>query len=306
MAGRNILRKLNAPKGGVPASAAGGALTAGGILGALRSPAALYYAIPGFAEQRQQNLQTNLRAAQGPLNELRYMGSQLMKGRLPYSGPAIGSIPPRTRDNESYRDAELRLSAAARAAGGPSAGGGIGGGNAASFIPYASFGGGGGGGTSSGSFGAPGAERAYQQEASRVAQLAAQNPELQRYEKARQLAVAPGALPETVQSAEDIGMQIWRDKYGGTPMGRTGGAVGAFNPLMQSTFGYQAGAAPAQVQAEQATAAPIPVAPGATPYQTGDLGTRATLDTGYDPAAYGLTPDKIEEMKKKLLLQAVK
>jgi hypothetical protein len=59
-------------------------------------------------------------------------------------------------------------------------------------------------------------ERAYQAEASRVAQLTAQDPELQRYEAARKLAVAPGATPEQVQSAEDIGMQIWAQKYGKT------------------------------------------------------------------------------------------
>lgn len=57
--------------------------------------------------------------------------------------------------------------------------------------------------------GDPAAERAYQAEKSRVAQLTAQDPELQRYEKARQLAVAPGATPEQVQSAEDIGMAMW-------------------------------------------------------------------------------------------------
>jgi hypothetical protein len=150
------------------------------------------------------------------------------------------------------------------------------------------------------------AERAYQSEASRVAQLTAQDPELQRYEAARLKAVAPGATAEQVQSAEDIGMQIWRQKYGTTPMGQTGGAVGSLNPLMRETFGYQTGMAPDQLTAMQKTAAPIPVAPGAMPYQMGDLGTRATLETGYDPAAYGLTPDKIEEMKKKLLQQASK
>lgn len=53
------------------------------------------------------------------------------------------------------------------------------------------------------------ADRAYQQEFSRVAQLTAQDPELQRYEAARLKAVAPGATPEQVQSAEDIGMQMW-------------------------------------------------------------------------------------------------
>jgi len=55
----------------------------------------------------------------------------------------------------------------------------------------------------------PPAERAYQAEASRVAQLAAQNPELQRYEAARKIAATKGATPEQVQSAEDIGMQMW-------------------------------------------------------------------------------------------------
>jgi hypothetical protein len=152
----------------------------------------------------------------------------------------------------------------------------------------------------------PGAEeRAYQQEKSRIEQLTAQDPELQRYEAARLKAVAPGATAEQVQSAEDIGMQIWRQKYGTTPMGQTGGAVGSFNPLMQKTFGYQSGMAPNQLAEMQKTAAPIPVAPGALPYQMGDLGTRVS-ETGYDPAAYGLTPDKIEEMKKKLLQQASK
>lgn len=67
-----------------------------------------------------------------------------------------------------------------------------------------------------GTGGSPAAERAYQSEASRVAQMTAQNPDLQRYEAARQAAVAPGATPEQVQSAEDIGMRIWAEKYGKT------------------------------------------------------------------------------------------
>jgi len=39
--------------------------------------------------------------------------------------------------------------------------------------------------------------------------MAAQNPDLQRYEAARKIAAAKGATPEQVQSAEDIGMQMW-------------------------------------------------------------------------------------------------
>lgn len=53
------------------------------------------------------------------------------------------------------------------------------------------------------------AERAYLTEKSRVAQMAAQNPDLQRYEEARKIAAAKSATPEQVQSAEDIGMQMW-------------------------------------------------------------------------------------------------
>jgi len=56
------------------------------------------------------------------------------------------------------------------------------------------------------------ADRAYEAEKSRVAQLTAQDPELQRYEAARLKAVAPGATQEQVQSAEDIGMQIWAQR----------------------------------------------------------------------------------------------
>jgi len=61
----------------------------------------------------------------------------------------------------------------------------------------------------------PAAERSYQQEVSRTAQLTAQDPELQRYEKARKIAAAQGATPESVKTAEDIGMQIFAKKYGG-------------------------------------------------------------------------------------------
>lgn len=58
-------------------------------------------------------------------------------------------------------------------------------------------------------------ERAYLEEKSRIAQLTAQDPELQRYEAARKLAAAKGATPEQEKAAEDIGMQIWAKKYGG-------------------------------------------------------------------------------------------
>ena len=57
-------------------------------------------------------------------------------------------------------------------------------------------------------YSSPAAERAYQQEKSRIAQLTAQDPELQRYEKAR----AGAKTQEEMNAARDIGMQIWAQR----------------------------------------------------------------------------------------------
>lgn len=38
------------------------------------------------------------------------------------------------------------------------------------------------------------------------------------------------------QEAEDLGMQIWMQKYGKSPMGQAGGVIGAYNPLLASMF----------------------------------------------------------------------
>ncbi len=136
-------------------------------------------------------------------------------------------------------------------------------------------------------------DRAYEQERSRVAQLTAQDPELQRYENARKAA----QTQEEMNAVRDMGMEMWQSKYGSTPMGQPGGAIGTFNPLMQSTFGYQTGGAPGQLQA--------PLSPDVQTVM-GDLGTRAMADTGYDPAAYGITPEMIEQIKKQSLERARK
>lgn len=61
----------------------------------------------------------------------------------------------------------------------------------------------------------PAAERAYRQEVSNIAQQAAQNPELQRYEKERAAAAASKDQGK-MDAARDIGMQIWAQKYGKT------------------------------------------------------------------------------------------
>ena len=124
----------------------------------------------------------------GPFGSLITGVGNLLQGK-PYgtSFTGVGNIPPSAR-GESYRDAELRL--------GNRGGGGSGGNAGYSVTPFRPIG------------GTP-AERAQAAETSRVAQLTAQDPELQRYEAARLKAVAPGATPEQVQSAEDIGMQMW-------------------------------------------------------------------------------------------------
>ena len=106
-------------------------------------------------------------------------------------------------------------------------------------------------------------DRAYMQEASRVAQLTAQDPELKRYADARELAVAPGATPAQVQSAEDIGMAIWAQKYG-----QPGGLARAVKPgqagydvIQQTLIGQDAGNAARQGMGYQAQSQMIPTPP---------------------------------------------
>ena len=149
-------------------------------------------------------------------------------------------------------------------------------------------------------FGQSPQERAYQQELSRTSQLTAQDPGLQRYENARKAA----KTQEEMNAVRDMGLAMWQEKYGKTPMGQQGGAVGSFNPLMQKTFGYQTGMSPSDIAQTITNPSEAPVAPGEAPYQVGDLGTRAMSETGYDPAAYGLSPDLIKAYQEKLLKQA--
>jgi hypothetical protein len=217
-----------------------------------------------------------------------YIQQQLKRlGLMAEPSRRVGSIPPMA-NGESYRRAELRLADAARPGGG-GGGGGNAGYSAPNFRPI--------GGTP--------AERAQAAETSRVAQLTAQDPELQRYEAARKLAVAPGATPEQVQSAEDIGMQIWQQKYGGTPMGQPGGAIGVDNPLMKRTFGYQSGSAPDQ-QIGGYTQGPTPnipqvdqsLNPASPTFIGGEGGPLMNF------ADENLTPEIIEAYQKQLLTQA--
>ena len=199
--------------------------------------------------------------------------------RNKYSG-VIGSIPPSAR-GESYRRAELRLADAAR----PGGGGGGGGNTGYSVNTF----------TGSPGTGSP-ADRAYQSAKAETAAMVATDPLMQQWSAAQKA--------KDYTTADQLGKQIWQNKYGGGPMGQPGGAVGSFNPLMQKTFGYQSGMSPGDIAKTITNPADIPVSPGEAPYQAGDLGTRVTAETGYDLAAYGLSPEVIDAYKKRLLEQA--
>ena len=133
-------------------------------------------------------------------NEMRYMGSQLQRGSLPYLGNEMryatnelsqGRNPYgeplngiQTRNyGPGYKEKELAAGAAAER-----------------FRPGAGF---------PGQQGA--ADLAYKQELSRISQLTAQDPELQRYEQRRKAA----KTQEEMNAVRDIGMEIWAKKYGG-------------------------------------------------------------------------------------------
>jgi hypothetical protein len=276
-------QRLNA-RAAVPKSGGGVPRATGGFLA---NPIFAAYAIPGYSEQKSRNAAGVIEGTRGPLNELQYIGGELLRGRMPYSpnaayyGPAYasaqalglgGSTPSLRNYGPGYKEKELATGAAAER-----------------FRPGAGF---------PGQQGA--ADRAYQQELSRTAQLTAQDPELLRYEKAR----AAAKSQEEMNSVRDMGLAMWQEKYGKTPMGQPGGAIGSVNPLMRSTFGYQTGMSPGDVAKTITNPSEVPVSPGEAPYQMGDLGTRATSETGYDPAAYGLSPELIKAYQEQLLKQA--
>jgi hypothetical protein len=76
------------------------------------------------------------------------------------------------------------------------------------------------------------------------------------------------------QEAEDLGMKIWMEKYGKTPMAQAGGAVGTYNPLLAEMFPDTKGYA--------GTFAPV------EEVQMGDLGTRAQGEFGPTMESLGL------------------
>ena len=257
-AGNIARQRLNA-RATAPKSGGGVPRAAGGFLA---NPIFAAYAIPGYSEQKSRNAAGVIEGTRGPLNELQYIGGELLRGRMPYSKPLnaidYGKYGP-TDWNPSANPS--RVSSAPGPARGP-------------------------------------ADRAYQSAKAETAAMVATDPLMQQWSAAQKA--------KDFTTADQLGEQIWQNRYGKTEMGRPGGAIGSFNPLMQSTFGYQAGMSPGDVAKTITNPSAIPVSPGEAPYQTGDLGTRATSETGYDPTAYGITPEMIEEMKKRLLQQSAK
>jgi len=212
------------------------------------------YSIPGFAETRDANARYVIDTAQGLLAD---------PSRGGFSTSAkVSNLP------KDYAYQERLLAAQARAdqigRGGSGAGGSVGGGNMGGFIPP---------GATSTPFANPAAERAYQSERSSVAQQAAQNPDLQRYQDQAVLArqalqgydPASGPLPGAAQTAQDMGMAIWAKKYGPGSKNDLASKVrpgqSGFN-VIQSTLANSAATAglqmPNQLMSTPQTPSPVP------------------------------------------------
>jgi hypothetical protein len=117
----------------------------------------------------------------------------------------------------------------------------------------------------------PAAERAYQAERSSVAQQAAQNPELQRYQDQAILArqalqgynPASGPLPGAAQQAQDMGMAMWAKANPGLAAKVRPGQSG-FGAI-QNTLASSAATAGLQMPGQLT---PTPQIPGTTTFPT--------------------------------------
>jgi hypothetical protein len=193
------------------------------------------------------------------------VGGNLVRDVLGTQPPSrqIGGIPAKDKYGNLYRSEELRLGAQARAdqigRGGSGAGGSVGGGNMGGFIPP---------GATSTPFANPAAERAYQSERSSVAQQAAQNPELQRYQDQALLArqalqgydPASGPLPGAAQTAQDMGMAMWAKANPGLAAkvrpGQSG--FGAIQNTLASSAATSGLQMPNQLMSATQTPSPVP------------------------------------------------
>ena len=109
------------------------------------------------------------------------------------------------------------------------------------------------------------------------------------------------------EEAEKLGMEIWQQKYGKTPMGQPGGAVGARNPLMDEMFRYQKGASETAPSYAGSPAADFAVAANAVPAPWNQQGMKVSQEfagvvpfqaaktTGEGMPAFQTTGQKAEE-----------
>ena len=244
------------------------ALGAGGILGSglLRN-----LALQGGITALSAGLANPDAARKALGNSGRFLGDvggNLVRDVLGTQPPSrqIGGIPAKDKYGNLYRSEELRLGAQARAdqigRGGSGAGGSVGGGNMGGFIPP---------GATPTPFANPAAERAYQSERSSVAQQAAQNPELQRYQDQATLArqalqgydPASGPLPGAAQQAQDMGMAMWAKANPGLAAKVRPGQSG-FGAI-QNTLASSAATAGLQMPGQLT---PTPQIPGTTTFPT--------------------------------------
>ena len=119
------------------------------------------------------------------------------------------------------------------------------------------------------------------------------------------------------EEAEKLGMEIWQQKYGKTPMGQPGGAVGAFNPLMQKTFGYQKGASVTEPSYAGSPSADFAVAANAVPAPWNQQGMKVSQEfagvvpfqaaktTGEGMPAFQTTGEKAEEFLRNVKLRTL-
>ena len=131
------------------------------------------------------------------------------------------------------------------------------------------------------------ADRAYQSTKAETAAMVATDPLMQQWSAAQKA--------KDFTTADQLGEQIWQNRYGKTEMGRPGGAIGSVNPLMSTGN-------TTQTTGNQLV---VPIDTDEAPYQVGDF-SRATLDSGYDLNALGITPETIVELQNRLLLQSKK
>ena len=293
------------PKGRFPASfnsprvpVQAGATGVGRLLGPVGAVADLVRTVPQIFNPKDniitslQNLGTSIENQFVPAGQRRpYVGSSptAVAANQNLNRGVIGSIPP-SANGESYRRAELRLADAARAGGG-----GGGGGNA---------------GYSVNTFTGSPQERAYQQELSRTAQMTAQDPELLRYEKAREAA----KTQEEMNAVRDIGMEMWAKanpklaakvqpgQSGFDTIYKQTGQVPSptFNPLMERTF-------PSMFKgAGEYTMGPSPLVPQVDP-ALNPAGPTYALGEGprlMNFSNESLTPEMIKAYQEQLLKQA--